>query len=185
MTISIDSRMGLPAQCHTMDIQRSATAYSLCRRCIKPVPASRVYNKQQHSLQSRPRWSGQTVQHSGRHGRCQAASRPVVPDMPFPGDDQGSTIYSALSGLESAAGELIAKADEASSSITGTSQAASGIDDGSQSNGTSPGDPKPGAPIPHRWVIVGAMALAFVLCNMDKVSPPCSSRTVASVRTCL
>lgn len=168
-----------------MDIQSPSMAYSLCRRCLRGGPASRAHIKQKHSLQLRPRWSGQTVQHSDRHRRCQAASRPVVPDMPFPGDDQGSTIYSALSGLESAAGNLIAKADEASSSITGTSQPASGIDDGSQSNGTSPGDPKPRGPVPHRWVIVGAMALAFVLCNMDKVHPPFLSRTVALLRTCI
>ncbi len=108
-----------------------------------------------------------------------------MPDMPFPGDDQGSTIYSALSGLESAAEELMAKADEASSSLTGTSQPASGIDDGSQSNGTSPGDPKFRGPVPHRWVIVGAMALAFVLCNMDKVRLPLISYTTAFLRTCI
>ena len=176
--------MGLPAQCQTVHIQGPATVYSLCRRCIGGAAVSHVYIKQKQSLQLRPRWSGQPAQYRGRHGRCQAASRPVVPDMPFPGDDQGSTIYSALSGLESAAEELIAKADEASSSLTGTSQPASGLDDGSQSNGASPGDPKPRGPVPHRWVIVGAMALAFVLCNMDKVHPPSVSHTAASLRTC-
>ena len=176
--------MGHPAQCQTMHIQGPAIACSLCIRCIRGGAVSHAHIKQKQSLQLRPRWSGQTVQHSGRHGRCQAASRPVVPDMPFPGDDQGSTIYSALSGLESAAEDLIAKADEASSSLTGTSQPASGLDDGSQSNGTSPGNQKPRGPVPHRWVIVGAMALAFVLCNMDKVCPPSSSHTTASLRTC-
>ena len=95
-----------------------------------------------------------------------------MPDMPFPGDDQGSTIYSALAGLESAAGELIAKAEEASGSATGASPAAKSTFDSSQSNGTSPGDPNSKGPVPHRWVIVGAMAVAFVLCNMDKVPPP-------------
>jgi hypothetical protein len=36
-------------------------------------------------------------------------------------------------------------------------------------NGSSPPGPNNKGPIPHRWIIVGAMALAFVLCNMDKV----------------
>ena len=91
--------------------------------------------------------------------------------MPFPGDDQGSIIYSALSGLGNA-DEPIAKAEEASSAATGSSPPGSRVLDGSQNNGAPPEDPKSKGPIPHRWVIVGAMALAFVLCNMDKVLPP-------------
>ncbi|KAL0036177.1 hypothetical protein WJX79_006952 [Trebouxia sp. C0005] len=39
----------------------------------------------------------------------------------------------------------------------------------STSNGGPP-DNKPEPRIPHRWRIVGMMALAFVLCNMDKVN---------------
>ena len=33
-----------------------------------------------------------------------------------------------------------------------------------------PPNNKPEPRIPHRWRIVGMMALAFVLCNMDKVN---------------
>ena len=164
--------MGLPAQCQKMHIQSSAGTHSLCRRCIRGDAVSRLPIKQKQGLQLGPRWSGRLVQHSGRHGRCPAASRPLVPDMPFPGDDQGSIIYSALSGLGSAADEPIAEAEEASTAATGTSPPGSSVLDGSQSNGTSTEDPKSKGPVPHRWVIVGAMALAFVLCNMDKVLPP-------------
>jgi len=89
--------------------------------------------------------------------------------MPFPGDDQGSTIYSALSGLEDAAGDLVAKAEEATSMAMGSTQPANDVTGSSGSNGTPSGEQNPKGSVPHRWIIVGAMALAFVLCNMDKV----------------
>ena len=92
-----------------------------------------------------------------------------MPDMPFPGDDQGSTIYSALSGLESAAGDLMAKAEGATSKAAGSAAPAS--DAPESQNGKPPESPQGQGSVPHRWIIVGAMALAFVLCNMDKVLP--------------
>ena len=41
---------------------------------------------------------------------------------------------------------------------------------GGSSNGAGPEDKQPR--VPHRWRVVGMMALAFVLCNMDKVRAP-------------
>ena len=49
-------------------------------------------------------------------------------------------------------------------------QGASGS--GASSNGPGP-EEKP-LRVPHRWRVVGMMALAFVLCNMDKVLAPWS-----------
>ncbi len=63
----------------------------------------------------------------------------------------------------------MAKAEEATSKAAG-SHASAGDAPESQ-NGTAPESPGGKGPVPHRWVIVGAMALAFVLCNMDKVLP--------------
>lgn len=41
---------------------------------------------------------------------------------------------------------------------------------GGSSNGAGPEEKPPR--VPHRWRVVGMMALAFVLCNMDKVRAP-------------
>lgn len=41
---------------------------------------------------------------------------------------------------------------------------------GGSSNGSGPEEKQPR--VPHRWRVVGMMALAFVLCNMDKVQAP-------------
>ena len=80
----------------------------------------------------------------------------VVPDIPFPGDNQSAGAWAALTSHDETSDSLDEPAD-ASSSLS--------------SNGAPsppPGD-KPRPRIPHRWRIVGMMALAFVLCNMDKV----------------
>ncbi len=109
-----------------------------------------------------------------------AADSAIVPDVPFPGDDQGSIIYSTLSNIEDAAADALQKAEKALDGSVEPSTSGRDMDPtngpAGSSNGSMP-DPQNKPPVPHRWVIVGAMALAFVLCNMDKVShlmSPCS-----------
>ena len=63
----------------------------------------------------------------------------------------------------------MSKAEEATSKAAGSAAPAS--DAPESQNGTPPESPQGKGPVPHRWIIVGAMALAFVLCNMDKVLP--------------
>lgn len=113
-----------------------------------------------------PRWSG------------------IVPDVPFTGDDQGSTIYTALAQLHELgnfdesqfeadtyareatgkpANGAAAPSDHSLASTTETATDAAPV-------ATSPGAPPPEKGIPHRWQVVGMMALSFVLCNMDKVN---------------
>lgn len=97
------------------------------------------------------------------------ADSAIVPDMPFPGDDQGSIIYSTLSSIEASAADALQKAEKAADGSVEPSTSGRGDEPTASSNGIMP-DPKKKPPVPHRWVIVGAMALAFVLCNMDKVT---------------
>ena len=117
----------------------------------------------------------------------------IVPDVPFTGDDQGSTIYTALYNLyergsfdesqfeaETYAREAKPGSSPSSSSSSSSSQpletdgilaAAGEAASYSSSRSTTSGDEEPefkGAP--HRWRVVGMMALSFVLCNMDKVN---------------
>lgn len=158
--------LGSSAACLMTPMSSSRGAYTSCRRCTAEQQGSPILIRQRSSLQQTLRQPVCPLQKQRRNGLCAATSRPVTPDMPFPGDDQGSTIYSALSGLESAAEDLIAKAEDATSKAMGSTPTAS-VTDGQ--NGTSPGGPEKKGSLPHRWVIVGAMALAFVLCNMDKV----------------
>ena len=153
----------------TMQYSSTCAPHRHCSRALPDTVAPNALARQSHSLLTGSRWTCSSLQHRSRHGRCSAGSRPVVPNMPFPGDDQGSTIYSALSGLETAAEDLIAKAEEATSKATGSSTPRQG---GAESqNGVPPEGPERNGPLPHRWIVVGAMALAFVLCNMDKVGP--------------
>ena len=99
-----------------------------------------------------------------------SADSAIVPNVPFPGDDQGSIIYSALSDIEEAAAGALQKAEEALDDAVTPSTSGRGTSGPAESlNGSMP-DPKGKPPVPHRWIIVGAMALAFVLCNMDKVN---------------
>ncbi len=79
----------------------------------------------------------------------------AVPHIPLTGDNQTGAMFAALSQDE----------DSTSSS---DSEDAHPSTSKSASNGGPP-DNKPEPRIPHRWRIVGMMALAFVLCNMDKV----------------
>ena len=97
----------------------------------------------------------------------------VIPDVPITGDDQGSTIYSALAHLGALGSfdESQFEAETYSREATGGSgEGSSGetsVDDASASEQPAMA-PKGG--IPHRWQIVFMMALSFVLCNMDKVN---------------
>ena len=77
-----------------------------------------------------------------------------VPYIPFPGDNQAAAVYTAISQE--------AEADDAESTD---------IDKASTSQPSTNSSPPPGKQprIPHRWRVVLMMALAFVLCNMDKV----------------
>lgn len=115
-----------------------------------------------------------------RHGPVHvAANGAIVPNMPFPGDDQASTIFTALSEVDptvrkssQAEQEVARTADQLAARLgsgQGASTAADPLDAASSNGATPGGPPKPPPKVPHRWVIVGAMAVAFVLCNMDKV----------------
>lgn len=128
-----------------------------------------------HRARQRSRQAQQKQQQSllGRSLRKQQAALrahgAIVPNVPLPGDDQGSTIYSALSDIEETASSVLDKAQGALDDATpSTSGSAPDKLDASMNGSGSPG-PNGKGPVPHRWVIVGAMALAFVLCNMDKV----------------
>lgn len=77
------------------------------------------------------------------------------------GDDQASTIYTALADMETSM-------DEGDASQGAPGAAAAGSGDGAAAEGTAAAADQAGG-IPHRWQVVGMMALSFVLCNMDKV----------------
>ena len=83
--------------------------------------------------------------------------------IPLPGDDQQGLIYSALHNSDDAAAAAL--------KIEAAAQQEKG--EGAQGNGADPSNPNPGPSkgrVPHRWQVVGMMSLAFVLCNMDKVT---------------
>ena len=103
----------------------------------------------------------------------------VIPDVPITGDDQGSTIYSALANL-GALGSFDESQFEAETYVreaggsgkrsedVKTNVAAEVLQDENERQEPAPLEPRGG--IPHRWQIVFMMALSFVLCNMDKVN---------------
>lgn len=115
-----------------------------------------------------PRWSG------------------IVPDVPISGDDQGSTIYTALANLygtgsfdesqfeaETYAREAYKRKPGDEDALLATPEILQAADAAlregpRRAEGLSPPEPDGGAP--HRWQVVGMMALSFVLCNMDKVN---------------
>ena len=97
----------------------------------------------------------------------------VIPDVPITGDDQGSTIYSALAHL-GALGSFDESQFEAETYVR---EASGKKQDVSPAQGSESAEveevapvPEPRGGIPHRWQIVFMMALSFVLCNMDKVN---------------
>jgi hypothetical protein len=75
------------------------------------------------------------------------------------GDDQASTIHTALSNLEGSTD------DEGQPSTAASRDAAGAV---AVAKAAAAEDEAGG--VPHRWQVVGMMALSFVLCNMDKVS---------------
>lgn len=109
----------------------------------------------------------------------------IAPNMPLPGDDQAALVFSALQEVEEAAEAAAAallsggaaSGTQSSANGTGSSLAQGAPPSGPESSGGSGGGGNPGPEvekpqrIPHRWRVVGMMALAFVLCNMDKVPP--------------
>ena len=95
-----------------------------------------------------------------------ACSDAAVPNIPLPGDNQSAAIFAALSideSYESSSDDELADTHHKSSS----------------NHKPPPPDDKPKFFIPHRWRVVGMMALAFVLCNMDKV------RSIACCTACI
>lgn len=74
-----------------------------------------------------------------------------MPDVPITGDDQGSTIYTAVSHVPTSS-------DEEDNIVAAAAAGALTAEAPLQRGG-----------LPHRWQVVGMMALAFVCCNMDKV----------------
>ena len=128
---------------------------------FKHAPASWT---QRHVLRQRHR--GSAPDHEKLSARSPAypkllprrvdCSDAAVPNIPFPGDNQSAGAYAALRST-----------DELSSSDSFDEPEHSSAKP--SSNGAPPPGEKPQARIPHRWRIVGMMALAFVLCNMDKV----------------
>lgn len=101
----------------------------------------------------------------------------VIPDVPITGDDQGSTIYSALAHL-GALGSFDESQFEAETYVREASGSSKDSSEGEiqskdfetleRAEGDNVSEPRGG--IPHRWQIVFMMALSFVLCNMDKVN---------------
>lgn len=73
------------------------------------------------------------------------------------GDDQASTIYTALADMETSMDD--GDASQGAAAAAGGGAAAEAAPAAAESGG-----------IPHRWQVVGMMALSFVLCNMDKVN---------------
>lgn len=84
-------------------------------------------------------------------------NRHTAPEVPMPGDDQASTIYTALatgSYDEEAYEEALAKEEDAHRGDNGSGAAAAGQQQQQE--------PAPVFGVPHRWQVVGMMALSFV-----------------------
>ncbi|KAH7618661.1 putative anion transporter 6, chloroplastic [Nannochloris sp. 'desiccata'] len=137
---------------------------------------SRLHRRQQlqslvpasNSANNVPRWSS------------------IVPDVPFTGDDQGSTIYTALANLYEMGSfdesqfeaETYAREGKAGKSGNKTSISAAPVETPEVlAAAGAAAEPVPAESsstedfgAPHRWQVVGMMALSFVLCNMDKVN---------------
>ena len=89
-----------------------------------------------------------------------ACADAAVPNIPFPGDNQSAAMLAALSTDETSSSDSVDEPEGSKASSNGAPP--------------PPDDDKSKVFIPHRWRIVGMMALAFVLCNMDKVATrPC------------
>jgi len=136
---------------------------------------SRLHRRQQfqslvpasNSTNNAPRWSS------------------IVPDVPFTGDDQGSTIYTALANLHELGSfdesqleaETYAREGKAKSSSNKTSTIVAPVETpevlaaaAAAKPVTAESSSTEDVGAPHRWQVVGMMALSFILCNMDKVN---------------
>lgn len=84
------------------------------------------------------------------------------------GDDQASTIYTALADMEMSVDEV-----EAAQSSPGTPPLSRAAAEQQRTEAavaaTAAAEDRAGG-IPHRWKVVYMMAASFVLCNMDKVN---------------
>lgn len=105
-----------------------------------------------------------------------AQTPPAPPPVPVPGDRlEGSSVPTV-----SAIGE-----DRSADSSEHSPPGGNGVDHappatvGPSAEATSTSEPAGG--IPHRWKVVTMMAVAFVLCNMDKVEPSSNKRGVWKV----
>lgn len=157
--------MEVPCQSGASNLQgqlarRGPPHYSLLRRRPgQPFLAAAEQQWQRQQLSSRP-WG----QRPARPSRPLQGAQPLssnqhaAPEVPLPGDDQASTIYSALAtgSYDEEAFELALEQEKARE----TQQA---VGNGAQQEQQQ-------AVVPHRWQVVTAMAISFVLCNMDKVS---------------
>ena len=111
------------------------------------LPRRQQQHRQQQQQQQQQPWGATGPLRGSR--RVAADRSGLVPDVPIPGDDQGSTIFTALSNAEPSGSSDEAEAAAAEEALVAKRNA---------------------GPVPHRWRVVGLMALSFVLCNMDKVN---------------
>lgn len=110
-------------------------------------------------------------QHRNLRGFAQASTAGHSAPIPIPGDNQYGTIFSAVDALGDDASTSGGLGEETmvETSRNGRIPSVNTNLDPS-AGGPAAGAPEPpGSGIPHRWRVVGMMALAFVLCNMDKV----------------
>jgi ACS family sodium-dependent inorganic phosphate cotransporter len=169
----MDMKLGMGRR--AFNVPAPASPAVPCRLGSASLP-SRFHRRQQfqslvpasNSTNNAPRWSS------------------IVPDVPFTGDDQGSTIYTALANLyelgsfdesqfeaETYAREGKAgKASNKSSTVVApveTPEVLAAVGAAAEPVAAESSSTEDlGAP--HRWQVVGMMALSFVLCNMDKVN---------------
>jgi hypothetical protein len=110
----------------------------------------------------------------------------IAPNMPLPGDDQAAMIFSALSEAEGAAASAPRGAGgvaESSANGAGLGVRAGGAASTSGGGGGEGPEDQPQR-IPHRWRVVGMMALAFILCNMDKARRAPARPSFSGARAC-
>ena len=129
----------------------------------------RPWGRQRRSSQPQTRPSA-PCRHLGHPGRpvARQAGTPDLPDLPAPDQIQlppakGPLLFNSFPSISTL--ESIAGVDDASA---GEQQVPS--QDGSTGPGPS-GPPEKG--MAHRWKVTWAMAIAFILCNLDKVVPCC------------
>lgn len=112
---------------------------------------------------------------------CQASRSSwsgIVPDFPLTGDNQASTIYTALVELYESEANFDESQVEADTYAREAGKPSSkknrtldtNIDVASSEGGASTTADGQPPETPHRWQVIYMMALAFVLCNMDKVN---------------